>query len=547
MPWRRTATKNLSTLKFRSPNSVSALNLFGPGNWSRIRVPLAIPVGTSYNKEERVPRGKKMKLNVSFLSLLFAVLTWPNPTTPFASSKRNKFISFKQGRYVVQNLPEPKLQQQLRPGGVAEKTLLLVDYNNVRGKTGFRETSAGFLARINAWAKAVPGAGRVVVVIDHGLEPCATIFRDGSLITAFAGPNRTADDVIANAAQYIANKGGLNVLVVTSDRELSARCTSWQGQRKRKRPQYSESDISLKMGRVHVVASATLLSMLDWSQQLAIDTTVLFDEQLEAVHMTEASLRHFENHRDTRYFRRNRKSIINADNIADDSNDAEGILLKKLTGLVPKEIAAALTPMPFSERTWHRVLSAERLRRALLIGGKSNCDMVPSILSAWVKTLNEGIPLNSQNISRNPQHKACTPSFHDILRDHRLRHDENQRRRLQEFIIADAELREGKIRNEKNHNENEGEKLEAEFDKYTVNNHTPLTEEKIYSVFRGKGLSRRKARRHLKRQKAKQGGYDSGVEKKSSRYYGRRGSRKSTVVMASPAQIETWLDLGLSQ
>merc|ERR1712196_556200 len=111
--------------------------------------------------------------------------------------------------------------------------------------------------------------------------------------------------------------------------------------------------------------------------------------------------------------------------------------------------------MPFSERTWHRVLSAERLRRALLIGGKIQCDMVPSILLGWVETLNEGIPLNYQNTSQNPQHKACTPLFHDILRDHRLRHDENQRRRLQEFIIADAELREGEIYNHYHHNENE--------------------------------------------------------------------------------------------
>ena len=356
---------------------------------------------------------------------------------------------------------------QLRPGGAAEKQIVVVDFNNVRGKTGFRETSAAFLALIADWAEKTGTSGRVVCVIDHGLRPNAALFR-GGVVTAFAGPNRTADDVIASAAKTLAADGGLDVLVFTSDRELSSRCTAWQGRSKRQGrsivagPVAEDAPPALSAGRVQVMASATMLTMLDHlragKDAGTEDASAGLGYGLEAVRLSEASLRHFENNRDKRHFKqrrlRKRKQAVVAAQASGSEVDAAAVptapakLPDELSSfhclLASDEIAVALAPVPFSERTWHRVLSAERLRRALTrndsaaaavaVESESGVCVVPFIAS-WMATM------NNEALQSAPDGRRNDSQRHEILRDHRLRHDATQRTQLENFVLADVELR----------------------------------------------------------------------------------------------------------
>ena len=102
----------------------------------------------------------------------------------------------------------------------------------------FKTTSVAFLDQLCDWAAGTGLASlisdpRVVVVVDHGLAPGACIYRGVGVV--FAGARRTADDVIASAARSLTEGfctdgevivDGADVLVATSDRELSGRCIS---------------------------------------------------------------------------------------------------------------------------------------------------------------------------------------------------------------------------------------------------------------------------------------------------------------------------------
>ena len=418
-----------------------------------------------------------MQRGLLFLVLL--VLLLPPPSSPFAAARRKRSSSsssagsFKsKKRFLHLNAPEPRLQQELRTGGASEETVVVVDFNNVRGKTGFRETSASFMQLLADWAKSTGGpAARVVCVVDHGVEPGAALHRGcDHLLTAFAGPNRTADDVIATVAKSFAEEGGHDVLVFTSDRELSSRCTSWQGRRRRARPSdATATDADPKAaatptttGHVQVMASATMLSLLDSFQgSRAVEESsggALEDELLEAVRLSEGGLRHYENYRDKRHFKqrrlRRRKRRLNTVEAAMNAEagletappgdsplapDSEGA--HRDSPLAPDDLAVALAPMPFSERTWHRVLTAERLRRAVLRGGHladggEKDRGVPPFIAEWATTMNT----KGAAAGREQRH-ADGQQRHGILRDHRLRHDANQRNQLERFVVADAELR----------------------------------------------------------------------------------------------------------
>jgi hypothetical protein len=111
---------------------------------------------------------------------------------------------------------------------------IIVDAENVRGKTNFELGHADLLDRLMVWASLRDYAlGRTIVVIDHGSQSTAHLLRDkhfncNSICVTFAGPNIKADDVIARDTQWLLDpSSGTNtdhVLVITADQELSYRC-----------------------------------------------------------------------------------------------------------------------------------------------------------------------------------------------------------------------------------------------------------------------------------------------------------------------------------
>ena len=97
---------------------------------------------------------------------------------------------------LVENQSKPRLQSQLE----SDDTIVIADFNNNRGKDNFKKSSAEFFRVLSAWGKMLRGGQpRVLCVVDHGLAPSATTFNGIGVL--FAGPNRTADDVIASVTR----------------------------------------------------------------------------------------------------------------------------------------------------------------------------------------------------------------------------------------------------------------------------------------------------------------------------------------------------------
>ena len=98
---------------------------------------------------------------------------------------------------------------------------VLVDADNVRGKGNFELSHAELISAVALWGRQHGLDGRVVVGIDHGSSADAWYLRHLGLAVCFAGPDQTADDLIARAVPCFAN-----TLLVTADSGLTARCRS---------------------------------------------------------------------------------------------------------------------------------------------------------------------------------------------------------------------------------------------------------------------------------------------------------------------------------
>ena len=79
--------------------------------------------------------------------------------------------------------------------------VVLVDSNNVRGKTDFQWTNRDLLKLLRVWKSSQDQSVEVICVVDHGLQAQAFPYEFGLIV--LAGPHRTADDVIAAATKWI--------------------------------------------------------------------------------------------------------------------------------------------------------------------------------------------------------------------------------------------------------------------------------------------------------------------------------------------------------
>ncbi|EOD26793.1 hypothetical protein EMIHUDRAFT_236466 [Emiliania huxleyi CCMP1516] len=199
----------------------------------------------------------------------------------------------------------------------AVPTCLLVDANNVRGATAFRLTTGALVDLAEAWAHSNGLRGRVHLVWDHGCKPDALTSR--GLEHGFAGPRQSADDMIAAQVPLLL-KGGERVCVVTTDRELIFRA------------KHAAASSGAGRGALRLLGTRKFVAMLRHGREAAECA------QEEASRFAIAQ-------RASRWHERRRRKHARKSGAA-----------------------------PFAERTWQRVLLAERLRRAIRTreGGVAN-------------------------------------------------------------------------------------------------------------------------------------------------------------------------------
>ena len=218
-----------------------------------------------------------------------------------------------------------------------EPTHIIVDANNVRGATAFRLSKQRLATLCTAWAQRNGLRSRVVVVWDHGQQP--TTLEWHGVTHAFAGPRQSADDVIAEQVVPALLTGGCErVCVVTTDRGLIYRM------------KHEAAESGAAQGRLRLLGTRKFVALL------------LHGAEDETVAGAAAS--------------------------ADSPGAAPAVLPKEyaLSDASVRQFASSLRPVrpherrrqrerassrasssgaPYAERTWQRVLMAEKLRRSL--------------------------------------------------------------------------------------------------------------------------------------------------------------------------------------
>ena len=106
---------------------------------------------------------------------------------------------------------------------IANNTIILVDGDNVRGKTKFCVTKMNLLNDLRAWANYYDQRDCIILYFDHGSKQQAFYFHDHGIAVAFSG-RKKADDVISRDVSWIRNHLQKNIVIITEDLELRQRC-----------------------------------------------------------------------------------------------------------------------------------------------------------------------------------------------------------------------------------------------------------------------------------------------------------------------------------
>ena len=104
---------------------------------------------------------------------------------------------------------------------LAPGSCVLVDVENLRGKSGFRVEHATMVAALARWTREWELDGRVVLAFDHGSQRCGFYLPPIKMGVIFSGPRDKADDVLV---ECVRSAPGSEALVVTADGELRSRC-----------------------------------------------------------------------------------------------------------------------------------------------------------------------------------------------------------------------------------------------------------------------------------------------------------------------------------
>ena len=205
------------------------------------------------------------------------ILLFPLLTTLLAGKKNNRRTTntnyLKNAHHMILHQLVGKADDD--ESGVSKSTSsVLIDMENVRGKSGFQLTHKEVLDKTNLWTKHFKLEDRVIVVVDHGgPAPSGFYMEDKKMAVVFSGNGCKADDIIARGVgascfpffgvadetdtEMEANSGAKRgkqrksgamgkTLVVTADNELIARC------RRGAKNEY------------HIVNPQTFLDDLEW-------------------------------------------------------------------------------------------------------------------------------------------------------------------------------------------------------------------------------------------------------------------------------------------
>ena len=316
--------------------------------------------------------------------------------------------------------------------------VLLVDANNVRGSgpSPFKLPLALFVDNLAHWTKLAGYTGRVFCIVDHGQTQESFLYK-GQIIVTFAGQGCTADDVICDDARGFATacdhcppesgppRRPRKVAVITNDRNLRKRLL---------RPHVN----SPSAGQVRVFHSDDFLMRID---RCCTSRGLTPADSLFPLSMAECRLR-----------------SAMSEHLADDYNETEN--------------GADLSSGYFQEVTWHRVLTAELLRRELSrTAGKiveatfSNTDHLTAADEGASKAATMSCPsdlvdrsLAAQLALRNfvdCSTSECSPDelmrsmyvagkrrpsdpSKSLLHDHRIRHDGMQQAALRDYIVSSS-------------------------------------------------------------------------------------------------------------
>jgi hypothetical protein len=153
---------------------------------------------------------------------------------------------------------------------------VLIDVENVRGKSGFRLSYEDVVHAISLWVLHLADLrGRVVLVMDHGSIPSSFWLPDKGISIVFSGPFAKADDVLAvDAVPFFTGAQNSSCCVVTADRGLIKRCHRMVSSGKGKtlsivNPQALIEDLEQLM-KLEIVGE-TFVGTTDWELQVGVE------------------------------------------------------------------------------------------------------------------------------------------------------------------------------------------------------------------------------------------------------------------------------------
>lgn len=110
------------------------------------------------------------------------------------------------------------------------KATVMIDAENVRGKSGFALSHADLFEGVALWTERWNLTGRVSLVVDHGAVSSGYWLDEYGFSVVFAGSGQKADDVLARDVGFFSEcTQSKLVIVVTADQELISRCRKASG------------------------------------------------------------------------------------------------------------------------------------------------------------------------------------------------------------------------------------------------------------------------------------------------------------------------------
>ena len=361
-----------------------------------------------------------------------------HPLSPTIKSRKQNPLDTALTEYVVLSSSSSSSAGAGRP-----PTLLIVDTNNVRGKSDFALWNCDLLPLLTTLRKQYQPSTEqeqpqsqqqllhIVYVMDHGCRPQVFDYDDGLIV--FAGPHRTADDVIAQATRFfvesttttsaVASRSGreeegheeegCQVVVVTSDGELKQRCLRQRGGGRGDDDYKRKKD---KSSPIKVVGSPTLVSTL---KTLESDkSSIVSKDFLKDLERIESDVRWC-----TALHPPFSTGAKKTEALAHGPWTSDLFEIVSSHEIFPRSV--------FSELTWHRVLVAEAMRNLLEVA-QTPPSSSSSASSATPMRSSPSEPLNNQHgvlsayktFYENHQTDNSSGSGVDTMfLDHRIRRD----------------------------------------------------------------------------------------------------------------------------